>query len=52
METGLTPFLLDMQKAPEAALRAGLANPQALAVKHGIPVEWVMFYVGQWLGRA
>lgn len=48
-DTGLTAFILNMQKAPPAALQAALANPAPIAAKYGIKAEWAAWYIAMWL---
>lgn len=51
-DTGLQPFLMAMLVAPDHALEQALRKPEGLAVKHGLPVAWVVFYVANWLNRS
>lgn len=47
METGLTPFLVNMMKAPRDKI-AG-ADISKIAVKYQIPADWARWYISQWL---
>lgn len=47
MENGLTPFLLNMMKAPRDKI-AG-ADIARIAAKYGIREDHARFYINQWL---
>lgn len=47
MQTGLTPFLINMMKADRAALAN--ADVARLAAKYGIEPEWAAWYIRMWL---
>lgn len=47
MDTGLTPFLVNMMKAPRDKI-AG-ADAGKLAAKYGIREDWARWYIDQWL---
>lgn len=49
-DTGLTPFIVNMMKAPDTALvKADVAR---LAAKYDVPVDYARWYIASWLGRA
>lgn len=50
MQTGLTPFLINMMKADRAALAK--ADVARLAAKYDIEEEWAAWYIRMWLATS
>jgi hypothetical protein len=46
MTTGLTPFLTKVATTSPATCREWIGQAERIAAKHGLPVEWVRFYLG------
>ena len=48
-DTGLTPFILAMMKAPLASLAR--ADVSKLAAKYRVRAEHAQFYITEWVNR-
>lgn len=48
-EQGLTPFLINMMKAPDTAMVK--ADVERLAAKYDVPPDYAAWYIRNWLSR-